>query len=101
MIKLEQKYLAVILKILNQYVPNCEVRVFGSRITNNAKKYSDLDLVLIADTKIDRKHIEQLKDAFSESNLPISVDVIDWYTLSDEFKEIISKNYVVLRPKII
>lgn len=74
-----------------------EVRVFGSRVNGNPQKYSDLDIVLVGSHKLDWRKLERLKDAFSESDLPIIVDVHDWHTLSDQFKSIINKKYEILQ----
>jgi type I restriction enzyme S subunit len=30
-----------------------------------------------------------LRDAFSESNIPYKVDVVDWHTIEDSFRAII------------
>jgi len=99
MIDIEEKYLSEIRRILNEQVPDCEVRAFGSRIEGNSAKFSDLDLVLIADEKLDWRRIELLKDALAASNLPMTVDVIDWHAISDQFKAIIEKNYQTIQKK--
>ena len=80
MVDLNEKYLDEIRWILAGKVPDCEVRAFGSRIEGKAKRFSDLDLVLVGSEKLNRRRIESLKDAFSSSNIPIIVDVIDWHT---------------------
>jgi predicted nucleotidyltransferase len=46
-------HLKIVLSILKQFVPNCEVRVFGSRCNGNVKEYSDLDLAIVGKEKID------------------------------------------------
>jgi len=99
MIDIEEKYLAEIQRILSERAPDCEVRAFGSRIGGNAEKYSDLDLVLVGNEKLDWRRIESLKDAFAASDLPMIVDVIDWYTLSDEFKAVVEKDYEVIQKR--
>jgi len=99
MIDIEEKYLAEIRRILSEQVPDCEVRVFGSRIEGKAGKFSDLDLVLICEEKLDWRRIELLKDAFASSNLPMTIDVLDWHTLSDEFKAIIETKYEIMQKK--
>ena len=77
MIDLEEKYLVEIKRILAENMPDCEVRAFGSRVEGKAKKFSDLDLALVGSEKIDWRKIESLKDAFSSSDIPIIVDLID------------------------
>ncbi len=97
MINLEDKYLDEVKRILNKYVPACEVRVFGSRVSDNAQKYSDMDLVLVAKEQIDCRKIEEMKNAFSESNLPIMIDIIDWHTITESFRDVIKKRFEVIQ----
>jgi len=96
-IKLDKKHLTVVKKILRQYVPDCEVLVFGSRLTDQVKSYSDLDLALRGSKRIERKKMIELKDAFEDSNLPFRVDVLDWHKTSDSFKKIIQDNFLVIQ----
>jgi predicted nucleotidyltransferase len=97
MIDLEEKHLAEIRKILSAYVPGCEVRVFGSRVNGKAAKFSDVDLAIVCNEKLGWRKIELLKDAFAASDLPMSVDVVDWHSLTDEFRALIEKKYEVLQ----
>lgn len=93
MIKITPKQLELIKKILQEHLPDCEVRVFGSRLTDKTKSYSDLDLALVGKEKIARQKMIKLKEAFEESSLPFRVDLLDWHKISAEFKKIIDKNY--------
>ena len=93
MLDLDKKYLEKVKRILGEIVPGCEVRAFGSRVNGLAWKYSDLDLVLIAGKKIADRRIARLKDAFSESDLPFMVDVLDWNDISEDFRKIIEKEW--------
>ena len=47
MIDLPPQHLETIRAILRRYLPECEVRAFGSRVTGPAKSYSDLDLAVV------------------------------------------------------
>jgi uncharacterized protein len=93
MIDIEKKDFDEIKRILKEHVPDCDVRVFGSRIEGKAKKFSDIDLALVGKEKLDWRKIELLKDAFSASDIPIIVDIVDWNAISNEFKKIIENNY--------
>jgi predicted nucleotidyltransferase len=100
MIDIEEKQLSEIRRILRDHVPECEVRLFGSRVSGTARKYSDIDLLLVSPEKIDPQRIALLKDAFSESDLPIIVDVIDWHTVTESFKNVIQdKTELLLAPR--
>lgn len=98
MIDLDLESLGEVRRILKAYVPGVEVRIFGSRVDGTARKYSDMDLVLFGRSKIDTDRIEALKDAFSVSDLPIQVDILDWNSISVEFQKVIEKHYEVIQP---
>ena len=89
--EIPQKWLKDIKEVLARHIPDVEVRAFGSRVTGKAKKYSDLDLVVMTRSPLDAKTMAFLKNAFEESNLPIKVDIIEWATISDSFKRIIEE----------
>jgi type I restriction enzyme S subunit len=89
----------IVINILKKHVPHCEVRVFGSRYKWTSKNYSDLDLVVVGSTKLDKKTLYDLKEDFSESDLPIRVDVLDWHAISEEFKQVINQGYEVIQKK--
>ena len=97
MIKLSEKDLKITKKILREIVPEYEVRVFGSRVTSKSKYYSDLDLAIFGNKKLTINKIADLKEAFQESDLSFRVDVVDWARLTDNFKKIIEKKYVVIQ----
>ncbi len=96
-IDVEQEYLAEVLNILRNFVPDCEVWAFGSRVDGTARKYSDLDLVVVGSVPLEPQIMEDLRDALAESDLPITVDVLDWHSLSESFREIIERNHEVIR----
>lgn len=93
MIEVAPSHLRIVKTILRRRVPDCAVRVFGSRISGTAKSYSDLDLVIIGEKKLPRKILHSLQDDFEESDLPFRVDVIDWHAISPEFQAVINKGY--------
>ncbi|AXN01900.1 MULTISPECIES: nucleotidyltransferase family protein [Acetobacter] len=87
---------AIVLRILNDIVPDREVRVFGSRVTGKAKPFSDLDLAIMGDAPLSLGTRARLEEAFSESQLPWKVDVIDWLKIDTDFQNIIRKNWIIL-----
>ena len=52
-----------------------------------AKAHSDLDLVIVGESAIPLQRMQLLEEAFSESDLPFRVDVLDWHAISPEFRE--------------
>ncbi|RTL01999.1 MAG: restriction endonuclease subunit S [Proteobacteria bacterium] len=90
---------AIVNEILKKYVPDCEVRVFGSRHKWTSKPYSDLDLAIVGNAKLDKKTLYALQEALEDSELSFRVDVLDWHAISDEFRAIIEQGYSVIQEK--
>ena len=97
MIDLNSKHLETIQRILAEHVPKCEARAFGSRVKWTAKDYSDLDLAVVGSKPLSRRQLRRLKEAFEESDVPIRVDVADWQSLTDWFKQVIAVEYEVIQ----
>nr|WP_194299177.1 nucleotidyltransferase domain-containing protein [Acetobacter sicerae] len=89
------------MRILNEIVPDREVRVFGSRVTGKAKPFSDLDLAIMGDEPLSLETRARLEEAFSESDLPWKVDVLDWKLAEIGFQKIISLKSAMIKPKTI
>lgn len=92
MIDLLQEDLLVVKEILKKWVPQAQVYVFGSRIRGTAKPFSDLDLSIDIGEPIPIQTVAQMAANFSESHLPIKVDVVDWHNIDDGFRKIIKEN---------
>ena len=73
------------------------MRAFGSRATWTSKDYSDLDLAIVGSGPLDRRMLGRLKEAFEDSDLPIRVDVLDWHSISESFRTVIERDYVVVQ----
>jgi predicted nucleotidyltransferase len=96
MINLQPKYIQIVKAILAQYVPEAKVYVFGSRVSLTAKLHSDLDLVIMNQKATPVKRLYLLQDAFAESDLPFRVDVLDWHTISKDFRRQIAEGMEAL-----
>lgn len=59
--------------------------IFGSRVKGASTKYSDLDICL-KDPISDYQYV-LLEEAFSESDLPFKVDLVEYARVSDAFKK--------------
>ena len=91
--------LEIMQRILSQYVPSLEVRAFGSRVTWNARATSDLDLALFTAKPLDFTLKAELQEAFAQSDLSFRVDIVDWAATSEDFREVIEQECVVLQGR--
>ncbi len=96
-IDLDPSELNTVLQILQRYVPDHEVWAFGSRVTHTAKKFSDLDLVVMTQQPLAFSILGELQEAFSESNLSIKLDVLDWSRTDLDFQRWIEAQRVLLK----
>lgn len=87
----------IVHRILRCHVPGYEVWAFGSRATRTAKPYSDLDLAIISDRPLPLALQAALAEAFSESDLPWKVDIVDWATTTAPLRQRIEQNKVVVQ----
>jgi type I restriction enzyme S subunit len=84
-----------VLALISRYLPNTTVWAFGSRVKFTAKTSSDLDLVAFS-TPDQKSNLVELREAFEESDLPFSVDILDWNSTPESFKTNIRELYVVM-----
>ncbi len=90
-------HLKMVHDILKHYMPDREVWAFGSRVKGSATNTSDLDLCILGDTPLSFEMLAHLRDAFSESNIPYKVDVVDWAVTDPEFRKLIEKHKLVVQ----
>ncbi|MDO5638556.1 MAG: nucleotidyltransferase domain-containing protein [Neisseria sp.] len=98
MLDLKPEYLAMVVEILQRHFPEYPVWAFGSRVKGGARPFSDLDLVVVADTPLPLRRLALAEEDFSASDLPYRVDLLDWAGLSEEFRQIIRARYEVVKP---
>jgi uncharacterized protein len=82
-IYLDPKHKALVEQIINRY--HYQFYVFGSRATGQHRPFSDLDLCF--KTTIPDTVLAQITMDFEESNLPFTVDVVDYNQCDAAFKK--------------
>ena len=83
----------ILFGILKRYRGDFQFFAFGSRVKGTHKKYSDLDLAVKHNVGSD---LTQLKNELEESELSITVDIVDLNTISHDFKKLIEDDCVEL-----
>jgi predicted nucleotidyltransferase len=91
-IQLEKRHLGIVKDILAKYP--YQFYAYGSRTKNCARPYSDLDICYFDD--IPRKDIMVVKDKFSESRLPIFVELVNWNKMRPAFQNIIKEDLLLI-----
>jgi predicted nucleotidyltransferase len=96
---LKPDHLSLLLDVLKTHAPEAEVWAYGSRVNGGGHDGSDLDLVVRNPAGLDQpqKQLYALRDALSESNLPMLVDVLDWARIPEDFRREIERQHVIVR----
>ena len=93
MIYMEPKHWEMVKKILQKYP--YAFYAFGSRVKGTQKKLSDFDICFMDDIP---GHIRShIREDFEESNLPFTVDLVDWNSCDEAFRTKIRPDLVVIQ----
>ena len=84
-----------IISLLKKEIPHHHVMVFGSRANGTARASSDLDLLILGEP-LSFETMAKLKIAFSESDLPYFVDLVEDASIDNAFKEHIETECIPL-----
>lgn len=93
-LRLESRHREQIEALLRQHLPGVEVWAYGSRVNGHSHDGSDLDLVLRSPLIYPlflNDALLALRQAFSDSNIPILVEVRDWARLPEGFRREIER----------
>jgi len=95
---IDKKLKNEIKSIIFRYLDPTETKafLFGSRATGINVKFSDIDLGFESDKKIPYRVVSDIEEEFENSNLPYSVDVVDFSKVSNNFKAVAMKNIIYL-----
>ncbi len=97
MIDLSPEHLDQVRDILRRLVPDRRVIAFGSRVSGEARPFSDLDLLLVSEKPLDWRLLCELRLAFSESDLPVVADLLDRHDLDEAMVRLVKQQGVILQ----
>lgn len=98
MLDLRPEWLNIVRSLIGEHLPEAEVLAYGSRVQGTSHDGSDLDLVVRDPdgAAVPSMALEEFREAVSESNLPILVDLLDWARIPDSFRKEIERGGVVV-----
>lgn len=65
-----------------------DVFLFGSRVTGEASRFSDYDIGIRGKSPIPPLVKAQIEEALEESDIPYSVEVVDFFFLPERFTNV-------------
>lgn len=103
-LQLPSTYLKQIRLLLDSYIPQAQIWAYGSRVNGGCYDASDLDLVVkfpavVAKSEVieNAMKLSELKEALSNSSIPIMIQVANWDLIPQSFKDEILAGYVILK----
>lgn len=80
-------------KILQKFIDfkKHQVFIFGSRAMGQSRKFSDYDIGILGKKSVALRDLALIDEELEESNLPYRVEVVDFATVSKDFKKIALK----------
>jgi hypothetical protein len=84
-------------EVLLRFLKDEDVKVvlFGSRARGDFVNTSDVDVGIIIGEGVDRKKLILLREYIEELNIPYKVEIVDFSNVSEDFKQMVSKEAVV------
>ena len=86
---ISQEELIIIEKILTPFKKKYEFFAYGSRVKGNYRELSDLDIMIKGKNPIEVFELEEIKENFDNSNLSYVVNLVDYFSISESFYNII------------
>ena len=95
---LDPKWLETVQRLIAVHLPEAEVFAYGSRVNGTSHDGSDLDLIARnpEDPTKPLAGVPGLREALTESDLPILVDLLDWARVPESFRREITRSKTVL-----
>jgi predicted nucleotidyltransferase len=83
---------------LSKYLVDSQYKVFifGSRVSNTHRRFSDLDIGILGATKVPSSLLIKIQDDLRDSDIPYLTDVIDFSSVPDRFKNKALSNIISL-----
>lgn len=101
-LQLLPRHLVIVQELLRQHLPHTDVWAYGSRVHGDCYEASDLDLVVrhSTDLTLNTPDLWRVQEAFSDSDLPIMVQIVDWARIPAAFHAEIEAGYVVVQERL-
>jgi uncharacterized protein len=92
---INEKYKKELILVIQRYLPESTIYLFGSRAKNTEKMGSDVDLAVDSKKTIHHESIIQILIDIEDTIIPFKIDLINLQTASNVIKQEILKHGVL------
>ncbi len=92
----QEKYLQEVKQILSQFnqLASFDVFLFGSRANGTAHSKSDIDIGVLGNEPLPSLLRLNIEERLEDSNVPVNIELVDFFYADAAFKEIAFKNRI-------
>ena len=91
----KEEYKKKLIQLVGVYFPDAKIYLFGSRAIEEESKVSDIDLLIDVGKVANKERMALLKLSVDDLNIPLDVDIVDYYTVHKKFKQRIEKEKII------
>lgn len=81
--------------VIRAVFPSARIYLFGSRARGDFKKRSDIDIAIDGGHSLPRVVVGEVKDMLNASHIPYSIDVVDYWAVSNAMRRVIKKERIL------
>ena len=93
---IDEKIKKKIISIVSGLLPQTKILLFGSRATGRFREGSDIDIALDAGKPLEFFDVCEVRNLLEASYIPYKVDVVDLHSVSQEMRDAITRDGVLL-----
>ena len=86
---IDQRSLAIVTAVVKKHVDTSRYKafIFGSRTQSVHRNYCDIDVGVMGPAKLPASTLLQIKEDLHNSDIPYLTDVVDFSTVSEDFRQ--------------
>jgi predicted nucleotidyltransferase len=84
-----------IIKVIEIFFPDATIYLFGSRVKDNYKETSDIDIAIDAGKPMSMTERGQINSMLDALNIPQNIDVVDFHRAPQALKDSIVREGII------
>jgi len=91
----KEEYKKKLVDLISKYFPEARIYLYGSRARGEHGETSDIDVAVDVGERAEKHKMAMIRLSIDDLNIPLEVDVVDFYSVSKEMQSNIKKEGVV------